>query len=100
MRARLNETLKEQGVAGQVTGIGSMMMLHLTDAPLNGPEDSNLVDNNLRSLVHLALMERGFYVSRRNMIVLSLPMTQAQLDGLVAAFSDVLRAYRSVLPAA
>lgn len=98
LRERLNETLVAQGIAGQVTGIGSMMMLHLTDAPLNGPEDSNKVDGNLRSLVHLALIERGFYIARRNMIVLSLPMTQSQFDGLVDAFSDVLRSHRAVLP--
>ena len=91
---------RSEGIAGQVTGIGSMMMLHLTDAPLQGPEDSNKVDNNLRGLVHLALIERGYYVARRNMIVLSLPMTAAQLDGFVEAFGDVLRSHRSVLPQA
>ncbi len=100
LRERLNATLKAEGVAGQVTGIGSMMMLHLTDAPLSSPEDSGLVPANLRALVHLALLERGFYVARRNMIVLSLPMGPSEIDGLAAAFQDVLRQYKDILPRA
>lgn len=100
LRERLNGVLKAAGVAGQVTGIGSMMMVHLTNGPLNGPEDANLVSKDLRGLLHLALIERGFYVARRNMIVLSLPMTSAEFDGLVAAFEDAIQRHIDVLPRA
>ena len=48
----------------------------------------------------MALLERGYYVARRNMIVLSLPMTNQELDGLVRAFQDALAQYRDVLPRA
>src|SRR5699024_2991600 len=37
LRERLNGALRKRGIAGRVTGRGSMMMLHLTDAPLIGP---------------------------------------------------------------
>ncbi|MEL0089759.1 MAG: aminotransferase class III-fold pyridoxal phosphate-dependent enzyme [Rhodospirillales bacterium] len=98
LRGRLNEVLKKTGVAGQVTGIGSMMMVHLTPDPLNGPKDADKVDSALRGLIHLALVERGYYVARRNMIVLSLPMAEKEFDGLVEAFADSVNHYRSVLP--
>jgi glutamate-1-semialdehyde 2,1-aminomutase len=98
LRERLNAALLNRGVAGQVTGIGSMMMVHLTDAPLNGPHDSDQVSKALRGLLHMALIERGIYVSRRNMVVLSLPMGEAELDAMHDAFDDALRAYESVLP--
>lgn len=100
LRGRLNAALKATGVAGQVTGIGSMMMIHLTDAPLNGPTDADKVPATLRGLIHLGLIERGYYIARRNMIVLSLPMGGAEIDGLVAAFEDVLNTYKAVLPQA
>ena len=100
LRGRLNDALKSAGVAGQVTGIGSMMMVHLTDKPLTGPTDADQVSPTLRGLIHLGLIERGYYVARRNMIVLSLPMGAAEMDGLVAAFKDVLAAYKNVLPEA
>jgi glutamate-1-semialdehyde aminotransferase len=73
-------------------------MVHLTDAPLNGPQDSDQVSKALRGLLHMALIERGIYVSRRNMVVLSLPMGEAELDAMHDAFDDALRAYESVLP--
>jgi glutamate-1-semialdehyde 2,1-aminomutase len=98
LRERLNAALVKHDVAGQVTGIGSMMMVHLTDAPLHGPQDSDQVSPALRGLLHLALIERGIYVSRRNMIVLSLPMGEAELDSLLEAFEDALRTHQSVLP--
>lgn len=100
LRGRLNDALKEAGVAGQVTGIGSMMMVHLTDKPLTGPTDADQVSSTLRGLIHLGLIERGYYIARRNMIVLSLPMGAAEIDGLVAAFEDVLDTYKNVLPEA
>ncbi|MCB1744691.1 MAG: aminotransferase class III-fold pyridoxal phosphate-dependent enzyme, partial [Gammaproteobacteria bacterium] len=99
LRERLNQALERQGIAGRVTGIGSMMMVHLTDGPLNGPTDSDQVSKALRGLMHLALIERGIYIARRNMIVLSLPMGEAELDTLTAAFEDVLHSFRDVLPA-
>lgn len=100
LRERLNDVLRDAGVIGQVTGIGSMMMVHLTGESLNGPEDSGKVPANLRGLIHLGLMERGYYVARRNMIVLSIPMTQTEIDGLVAAFAEVISQYKDVLPRA
>lgn len=100
LRARLQGVLDAEGVVGKVTGVGSMMMLHLTGEPLTGPEDTNAVPTDLRSLIHLALIERGYYVARRNMIVLSLPMGEAEFDGLVGAFEDSIRQYRDVMPRA
>ena len=85
---------------GTVTGIGSMMMVHLTDEPLSSPEDSGKVPAVLRGLIHMALLERGYYVARRNMIVLSLPMGDAEIDGLVAAFGETIDQYASILPKA
>ncbi len=100
LRERLNGVLQDAGVVGQVTGIGSMMMVHLTGETLTSPEDSNKVSAQLRGLMHLALIERGYYVARRNMIVLSLPMTSSEIDGLVAAFADAIGQYKEILPRA
>jgi len=73
------------------------MMLHLTAAPLNGPRDTNAVRPDARALFHLGMIERGFYVARRNMMVLSLPMGEKEFDGLVGAFENFLETYGTVL---
>ena len=96
LRERLNERLAHHGIRGQVTGYGSMMMLHLTDERLSGPTDSGKVSAAARGLFHLGMIERGYYVARRNMMVLSLPMGQAELDGLVDAVDDWCGTYKEL----
>ncbi len=100
LRGRLNAVIAAHGVKGQVTGIGSMMMLHLTDRPLRGPQDAAAVPAAARALFHLEMIARGCYVARRNMMVLSLPMDAAECDRLVAAFDSFLGSYRDVLATA
>ena len=51
-----------------------------------------------RLLVFLALLERGFWLARRGMVTVSIPVTDAMCDDLVAAFDDVVRTYGTVLP--
>ena len=96
LRGRLNQTLAKHGIKGQVTGYGSMMMLHLSDAPMNGPADSGKVSADARGLFHLGMIERGYYVARRNMMVLSLPMGAGEFDGLVDAVDDWCGQYKSL----
>ncbi|MCA8926719.1 MAG: aminotransferase class III-fold pyridoxal phosphate-dependent enzyme [Alphaproteobacteria bacterium] len=96
LRTRLNERLAHHGLKGQVTGYGSMMMLHLTDQPLSSPADSGKVPAAARGLFHLGMIERGYYVARRNMMVLSLPMGETEFDGLVDAVDDWCRANKTL----
>lgn len=97
LRARLNASLERHNIVGQVTGYGSMMMLHLSDAPMNGPTDTGKVPAAARGLFHLGMMERGYYVARRNMMVLSLPMGETELGGLADAFDDWCKSHVGLL---
>ena len=90
LRERLNAALSSRNIAGQVTGYGSMMMLHLSDAELRGPADSGRIDKRTRALFHLGMIARGVYLSRSSMMTLSLPMGETEFDMLVGAFEDWL----------
>jgi glutamate-1-semialdehyde 2,1-aminomutase len=57
------------------TGYGSMVGLHFED-------------EEQAALVHLRLLERGYSYARRGFVALSLPLTQADVDG----FADALLA--------
>jgi glutamate-1-semialdehyde 2,1-aminomutase len=50
----------------------------------------------LRKLLHLELNLRGLYLARRGFMSLSLPMTEADHDALVAAFEAYLEDYAGV----
>ncbi len=93
LRHRLNNAAETRNLPVQVTGCGSMMMFHPTDADLTAPTDTNAAPPEARALFHLEMMARAHYVSRRGMMVLSLPMGPAEFDALTAAFEDILDTY-------
>jgi glutamate-1-semialdehyde 2,1-aminomutase len=97
MRQRLNATLAKHGVPGEVTGRGSMMAIHFGKGPFRRPADVAKVPGDVRALYHFSLMEQALYVSRRGMLVLSLPMTQVDRDAMVTGFDRFLGTYKEVI---
>jgi len=99
LRQRLNAAIQSRGLDLVVTGLGSMMAVHVgRDAPTN-PIEAAGRNRRLIDLMHLDLIQAGIYTARRGMIVLSLPMTEAEHDRLVAAFEEFLDSRRSLIGA-
>jgi glutamate-1-semialdehyde 2,1-aminomutase len=99
LRERLNRLGLARGLPLQVTGVGSLMNLHFHAGPIRSPADAALGNLDLRNLLHLELLYRGFYLARRGFIALSLPLTEADMDGLVASLEDVLDGFAKLLAA-
>jgi len=97
LRERLNAICNAQSVALQFTGLGSLMNLHATDAPIRRGADAAQADQRVRDLFFFHMLEHGFYVARRGFIVLSLPLEDSQLSGFVAAFEGFVRSYGPLL---
>ncbi len=89
-RARLNEIIARHGVPLQVTGLGSVMCVHFTNQSIHSPADTDGEDPRLPALLHLDLLRLGHYMAPRGMVILSLPMGSAELDGFAAAFDSFL----------
>ena len=73
----------------QFTGLGSMLSVHLTDAPIHSPADAAQGNSPLRDLLFFDLLQAGIWIARRGMINLSLPIgdaEEAQLVDAVAGF--------------
>lgn len=90
LRETLNAVAVKRGVPAQVTGIGSLMCIHLHDRPIRSPADAEPSDARMRALFHLEMLERGVYMARRGFISLSLPLTDEDHQGFAEAFDDVL----------
>lgn len=90
LRRRLNAIGERLDVPVQVTGAGSIMSLHYQSAPIERPEDTAATAPLLRTITHLDLIERGYVTARRGFMSLSLALEDADLDGFVSAFEDVL----------
>lgn len=99
LRARLNEAARRAGANVQWTGLGSMMAFHPTARPVTTPEEANAGDGRLRELLFFDLLRAGFWIARRGMIALSLPLTDADLDAFAATFEEFLAVRRPLLGA-
>jgi glutamate-1-semialdehyde 2,1-aminomutase len=90
LRDALAATFAAAGAPFSVTGIGSMLNVHATTAPIASPADLAGADDRLKEILFLDLLERGHYMARRGFMALSLAITDAQVDALVADVADVL----------
>lgn len=97
LRARLNGVIAKRGLPIQLTGRGSMMMVHFRAGTIRAPEDAAAGNGTARALFHIDMLGRGQYLSRVGMVNLSLPMAAADFDGLVTAFDDFLAAHDTLL---
>jgi glutamate-1-semialdehyde 2,1-aminomutase len=98
MRSAINAAAENAGVAAVATGMGSIMNMHFQKEPIRRPEDIAHTPIEARSLFHLEMLARGFYLARRGLIALSIAVTDEEIEGFLGAFREFLNEYRSVLP--
>jgi glutamate-1-semialdehyde 2,1-aminomutase len=98
LRHRMNEALERHDVQGVVIGRGSLMNLHFVAGPVDTPAPLDEADPRHLALWQVEMLMRGFHVTPRGMLALSLPFSDADLDGFVAAFDDFLSSHAPILP--
>ena len=96
LRDRLNAAIRKRNLPLQVTGRGSMLCFHPHRGEIKHPGDIAKAPVEARKLLHLELNLRGYYIARRGFMSLSLPLTEADHDGLLAAVEDILDDYAGV----
>ena len=89
LRDRLNAFSTERELTFCATGYGSLVGLHFTLGPVRNEGDVP-ESAELRALLHLHMLERGFSYGRRGFIALSLPLGDADVDGFAAAVEEFL----------
>jgi glutamate-1-semialdehyde 2,1-aminomutase len=89
LRDRLNAFSAERELSFCATGYGSLVGLHFTPGPVRNEGDVP-ESAELRALLHLHMLERGFSYGRRGFIALSLPLGEAEVDGFGAAVEEFL----------
>jgi glutamate-1-semialdehyde 2,1-aminomutase len=88
LRSALEEVARPSGL--HVSGLGSLMTIHPAPYPLIVSAALSDAQAAAKELVFFALVGRGFWLARRGMLSVSIPVTDAMCDDLVAAFADVL----------
>ncbi|HVS85129.1 MAG TPA: aminotransferase class III-fold pyridoxal phosphate-dependent enzyme, partial [Gaiellaceae bacterium] len=86
---RLRDRVNATGGEFQATGCGSLVGLHPTSRPIRNAND--VPDEiELRTLIHLELLERGWSYGRRGFVALSLPLGEPEIDGFAAALAEAV----------
>ena len=89
---RIDKALEASGLPAGVTGAGSLFNLHATGEEITDNRAVGRADPELTELLHLGLMNRGYFLAPRGMGCLSTAMTPADRDGFVDALEDLLGA--------
>jgi glutamate-1-semialdehyde 2,1-aminomutase len=97
LRERLNELVKKKDVNMQFTGMGSMLAVHMQRGPIRTPADTEKGNVDLRDLFFFDLLSQGIWVARRGMIILSLTITEGDLEAFVAAVDHFTQTRRALL---
>ena len=87
----VQRVLADLKIKAQVTGYGSLHQIHFTPEPVTHAAVSLVTqDKDICRLFHLAMLNRGMFVAKRNMYNVSMPMTQTEINKVVTATADAL----------
>ena len=100
LRDALNGLAARHGAPFQVTGLGSIMTMHLQREPIRAIRDIAPRDSRLRQLLHLDLIDKGFFTARRGYMAPSLAIAETDCDGLIEAVDEFLTHHGHLLDAA
>jgi glutamate-1-semialdehyde 2,1-aminomutase len=101
LRDGFNSAFRASPVRGQAVGRGSLVQLHLGDAPITDARDAfaamHAAGGTAARLLHLGLLRRGVFSAARLMHCVSTPMGEAEIDVAPAALADALDELAPVL---
>jgi len=91
LRSRIGLLLEMYGFEAVVTGYGSFGAIHFTGGPVRNYRDAARSNQELKKVLHLALLQEGLFVAPRLMFCISTPMSEATLDEIDARFERALK---------
>ena len=97
LRERLQDVADARKIPAQVMGIGSMICVHFQGEPIRRPADAEKTRPGTRKLLQLEMNLKGFYLSRRGFMSMSLPLTDQDYDSFVTTFEEFLDENATVL---
>ena len=81
----------------QFTGIGSMLAVHMQRGPVLSPADAARGNMPAKELFFFDMLKAGYWIARRGMMALCLPLEAADYDGYAAAVEEFVVSRRSLL---
>jgi glutamate-1-semialdehyde 2,1-aminomutase len=101
-RAGVAAAMREAGMPGQVTGLGSLFRIHVHNRPLSDYRSMLMTqaEKDLLAAIVGHMRDNGVFVNERGVCSLSTPMAEAEIDAFLDCFKDALAAARGATQAA
>lgn len=91
LRTDFNNVLMEIGIMAQLTGMGSLTQIHFTNRQVTDWRSSTPTERlDIRSILHLLLLDKGIFVPPRGMFIISTPMGEKEVNEATIAFKECL----------
>ena len=92
VREGVNEAFRRKGVPGGTVGLGSLLKIHFADRKIRDYRSAYMTEQETKrqAVFNLGLLNRGVLAASYGLMALSTPMTDADVDTIVAAASDAL----------
>jgi len=93
VRAGINEAFRRHGVPGSTVGLGSLLKIHFADHPIRDYRSAYMTEQEVlrQAIFNRGLLNRGVLAAGYGLMALSTPMTDADIDTVIAAASDALQ---------
>ena len=86
----MTKALRDAGIIAQVTGTGSLAQLHFTKQEVMDWRTASTGRLDIRTLLHLWLLNHGIFPAARMMFNISTPMSEKEIDELGVTFTHGL----------
>lgn len=90
LRTSFCRVLEEVGIIAEVTGTGSLGQIHFTNQEVTDWRSAATGRSDLRTILHLMLMDRGVFAATRGMFNISTPMGEKEVDEASVALRGCL----------
>src|SRR6266581_4406303 len=92
VRTGIDQAFRRSGVSGGTVGLGSLLKIHFADRPIRDYRSAYLTEQEAQRQVvfNRGLLNRGVLAAGYGLMALSTPMTDADVDAIVAAASGAL----------
>lgn len=92
VRDDINRAFRDHGVPGGTVGLGSLLKVHFTERQVRDYRSAYMTAEETRrqAIFNTGLLNRGVLAAGYGLMALSLPMTDADVDAIIAAASGAL----------
>jgi glutamate-1-semialdehyde 2,1-aminomutase len=87
----LLKSFKDNGLNIQSNRIGSLLNLHFVNEPITTAEQVLKSEEQLHTLMHLSLLNKGIFTIPRGLFILSTAITKQEIDLLVEKIDETLK---------